>query len=117
MAPEAVPAHGLGRAHACQRERPERLGIQPQTPEQEAPANPRKGASGAFDRGVAALAQYKTRTGSLTVPRAHVEAITIDGQEQAVKLGVWLTNTKTRRAKLTPDQLAALAALGLPWAT
>jgi hypothetical protein len=33
-----------------------------------------------------------------------------------VKLGVWLTNTKTRRAKLTADKLAALAALGLDWA-
>ncbi|MFC8175242.1 hypothetical protein [Streptomyces sp. NPDC057325] len=38
-----------------------------------------------------------------------------DGTE--VKLGVFLSNTKTRRAKLTVDKLAALASLGLEWAT
>ncbi|MET7978729.1 Helicase associated domain protein [Streptomyces mirabilis] len=96
-----------------QRERLERLGITPLPPEQKAPAKPSKGGSGAFERGVAALAQYKARTGSVTVPRGHVEALP-DGTE--VKLGVFLSNTKTRRAKLTPDKLAALAALGLEWA-
>ncbi|MFE5626773.1 hypothetical protein ACFQ8S_32490 [Streptomyces virginiae] len=38
-----------------------------------------------------------------------------DGAE--VKLGAFLSNTNTRRAKLTADKLQALAALGLPWAT
>ncbi|RPK27537.1 hypothetical protein EES37_36585 [Streptomyces sp. ADI91-18] len=33
-----------------------------------------------------------------------------------VKLGVWVTNTKTRRDKLTADQLSALAKLGVDWA-
>ncbi|MER6433966.1 hypothetical protein ABT272_40630 [Streptomyces sp900105245] len=37
-----------------------------------------------------------------------------DGTE--VKLGVFLSNTKTRRARLTTDQLRVLAALGLDWA-
>ncbi|MFJ7063747.1 hypothetical protein ACIQVA_39970 [Streptomyces microflavus] len=37
-----------------------------------------------------------------------------DGTE--VKLGVFLSNSKTRRAKLTADKLQALAALGLDWA-
>ncbi|MER7726965.1 helicase [Streptomyces sp. NPDC096323] len=40
----------------------------------------------------------------------------IDGQEHGVKLGVFLTNSKTRRAKLAADTLAQLAALGLEWA-
>ncbi|MFD4899153.1 hypothetical protein [Streptomyces sp. NPDC058411] len=40
----------------------------------------------------------------------------IDGQEHGVKLGVFLTNNKTRRAKLTANKLAVLAALGLEWA-
>lgn len=40
----------------------------------------------------------------------------IDGQEHTVKLGVFLSNTKTRRGKLTADKLQALAALGLKWA-
>ncbi|MFD0296440.1 helicase associated domain-containing protein [Streptomyces sp. NPDC127061] len=93
-----------------QRERLERLGMEPSPPE--APTKP-KAASGAFERGVAALAQYKARTGSATVPRAHVEALP-DGSE--VKLGVFLSNSKSRRAKLTADKLQALAALGLEWA-
>jgi hypothetical protein len=37
-----------------------------------------------------------------------------DGSE--VRLGVFLSNTKSRRVSLTPDKLAALAALGLEWA-
>ncbi|MGW9030044.1 Helicase associated domain protein [Streptomyces sp. NPDC055722] len=96
-----------------QRERLEQLGIVPLPPEQKAPAKAPKAASGAFERGIAALAQYAARTGSVTVPRGHVEQLE-DGTE--VKLGVWLTNTKTRRAKLTTDKLAALAELGLDWA-
>jgi hypothetical protein len=36
-----------------------------------------------------------------------------DGTE--VRLGVFLSNNKTRRAKLTADKLAALADLGLEW--
>ncbi|SEB60054.1 hypothetical protein SAMN05216482_0136 [Streptomyces sp. PAN_FS17] len=62
-------------------------------------------------------AQYRAREGHLTVPRGHTETIVIDGQEHAIKLGVFLSNTKTRRAKLTTDKLTALAALGLDWAT
>ncbi|MFF7341987.1 helicase associated domain-containing protein, partial [Streptomyces sp. NPDC008163] len=33
-----------------------------------------------------------------------------------VRLGVWLSNTRARRDKLTVDQLAALANLGMVWA-
>ncbi len=33
-----------------------------------------------------------------------------------VKLGVWTSNTRTRWDKLTPEQQAALATLGVPWA-
>ncbi|WP_322888053.1 helicase associated domain-containing protein [Streptomyces solincola] len=69
--------------------------------------------AGSFERGTAALAQYRARTGSVTVPRHHVERLA-DGTE--VRLGVWLSNTKTRRAKLSGERLAALAALGLAWA-
>ncbi|MFE7608426.1 hypothetical protein [Streptomyces celluloflavus] len=47
----------------------------------------------------------KTRTGSLAVPRAHVEVLP-DGSE--VKLGVFLSNTKSRRGKLTDNKLQAL---------
>ncbi|MFF4291512.1 Helicase associated domain protein [Streptomyces sp. NPDC001633] len=108
-----------------QRERLEAIGVTPlpvtvlpEVPAR-APAEPGMptGSStapvSAFEKGVAALAQYKTRTGSVKVPRAHVEALP-DGSE--VKLGVFLSNTKSRRAKLTVDKLAVLASLGLEWA-
>ncbi|MFD8221246.1 helicase associated domain-containing protein [Streptomyces sp. NPDC059697] len=99
-----------------QRERLEQLGITPPAPQPEALAQPATTPLGAFERGVAALTQYKARTGTVTVPRGHVETIVIDGREHAVKLGVFLSNTKTRRAKLITDKLTALAKLGLDWA-
>ncbi|MFD5702550.1 helicase associated domain-containing protein [Streptomyces lasiicapitis] len=73
-------------------------------------ANVGKSSSGAFERGVQALRQYKSRTGSVTVPRGHVEELE-DGA--SVKLGVWISTTKSRRAKLMPEQLAQLAEIGL----
>lgn len=95
------------------------LGVTPA--EQTAPATTDGGkASGkasAFQRGLAALAQWIQREGAhKAVPRSHVEAVVIDGQEHQHKLGVWISNTKTRRDKLTHDQRAALAELGVEWA-
>ncbi len=89
-----------------QRGRLEQLGVTPPAPELPKSSTT---AVGAFERGVAALAQYRARTGSVTVPRDHVETVEVDGQEHPVKLGVWIMN-------LTTDKLAALAALGLEWA-
>ncbi|MDX3579364.1 MULTISPECIES: DEAD/DEAH box helicase [Streptomyces] len=96
-----------------QRERLEQLGITPPAPERPKPSTT---PLGAFEKGVAALAQYTAREGSVTVPRGHVETIEVDGQEHPVKLGVWIMNLKGRRAKLTADRLATLATLGLEWA-
>ncbi|MFD3701368.1 hypothetical protein ACFWUZ_35595 [Streptomyces sp. NPDC058646] len=52
------------------------------------------------------------------VPRGHSEEITVDGETQPVivKLGVWVSNTKTRRDKLAADQLDGLRAIGMEWA-
>ncbi|MEW1678498.1 Helicase associated domain protein [Streptomyces noursei] len=96
-----------------QRERLEAIGVVPLPPEQAEPAKAAGKAVSAFDKGVAALEQYKAREGSVKVPRAHVEALP-DGSE--VKLGVFLSNSKSRRDKLTADKLATLAGLGLEWA-
>ena len=104
-----------------QRERLEALGVEPYpapAPEvQKAGAKPAGGRSTAFTRGLAALAQYKERTGSVVVPRGHTEEIVGGGPEDGavVRLGVWISNTKSRRDKLTAEQLAALAALGIQW--
>ncbi|WP_338775240.1 Helicase associated domain protein, partial [Streptomyces sp. DG1A-41] len=97
-----------------QRERLEQLGITPLPPEQDTPAKAPKTASGTFERSIAALAQYKARTGSVgPISRSHIEVLP-DGTE--VRLGVFLSNSKSRRAKLTPDKLQQLAELGLEWA-
>ncbi|WP_301129013.1 DEAD/DEAH box helicase [Streptomyces cacaoi] len=101
-----------------QRQRLEDIGVTPLAApaavEPEESAKPSTAPVSTFERGVAALTQYKARTGSVKVPRAHVERLE-DGTE--VKLGVFLSNSKSRRAKLTADKLAALANLGLEWAT
>ncbi|MFD8740980.1 helicase, partial [Streptomyces sp. NPDC059618] len=92
----------------------EAIGVVPLPPEQETPAKTAKAASGAFERGITALAQYKERTGTVgPVSRSHIEVLP-DGTE--VKLGVFLSNSKSRRGRLGRDKLQALAALGLGWA-
>lgn len=100
------------------------LGVQPDQAPSPAPAASR-GAKGpskaqqAFQRGLAALAQWVEREGAhRPVPRTHTEEITVDGKAEPVivKLGVWVSNTKTRRNKLTANQLAALTKLGIDWA-
>ncbi|SCF80873.1 Helicase conserved C-terminal domain-containing protein [Streptomyces sp. DconLS] len=78
-----------------QRERLEQLGITPLVPAPE--ESPR--ASTTFERGVAALAQYRARTGSVKVPRAHVERLE-DGAE--VRLGVWIMNQKAAARSSLP---------------
>ncbi|RAJ48551.1 helicase associated protein, partial [Streptomyces sp. KhCrAH-43] len=103
-----------------QRRRLEELGVRPRAAvrAQKAPA---RGAakteagksSEAFQRGVQALRQYIAREGKTTVGRQHVEELP-DGT--SVRLGVFLSNHKSRRDKLSNDQRAALTSLGLDWA-
>lgn len=75
-------------------------------------------AQQAFQRGLAALTQWVEREGQRPVPRGHSEEIAVDDETDpvAVKLGVWVSNTKSRRDKLTQDQLDALRELGIEWA-
>ncbi|MFE9968246.1 Helicase associated domain protein [Streptomyces sp. NPDC005525] len=109
---------------AEQQERLTRLGVQPtQAP---APASAAKSvtkgpskAQLAFQRGLAALAQWVEREGAnRPVPRGHSEETAIDGKTEPVlvKLGVWVSNTRARRDKLTQEQLDALRGLGIQWA-
>ncbi|MEU2770821.1 Helicase associated domain protein [Streptomyces diastaticus] len=106
-----------------QQERLSRLGIKPAEAPSPAPAAMRatKGSSKAqqaFQRGLAALAQWVEREGDRPVPRGHSEQTTVDGEAEqvTVKLGVWISNTKSRRDRLDAAQLAALAKLGMDWA-
>ncbi|MEN8656363.1 Helicase associated domain protein [Streptomyces sp. 21So2-11] len=100
------------------------LGVQPAQAAPAALAAPRavKGpnkAQQAFQRGVAALAQWVEREGAdRPVPRGHGEPIAVDGEAEPVivKLGVWVSNTKSRRDKLAQEQLDALREMGVDWA-
>ncbi|CAL9670021.1 hypothetical protein SUDANB145_07366 (plasmid) [Streptomyces sp. enrichment culture] len=100
-----------------QQERLTKLGVQPaQTPP---PAPTTKGvgkgptkAEQAFQRGLAALAQWVEREGQRPVPRKAVEVLP-DGTE--TKLGVWVSNTRARRDRLAREQLDALRELGMEW--
>ncbi|MGV9941125.1 Helicase associated domain protein [Streptomyces sp. NPDC003401] len=109
---------------AEQQERLSKLGVQPVQTPSSAPSVPRaaKGpskAQQAFQRGLAALTQWVEREGAhRPVPRGHSEQITVDGEDEpvVVKLGVWVSNTRSRRDKLTGEQRAALRELGMQWA-
>ncbi|MET9513442.1 Helicase associated domain protein [Streptomyces flavidovirens] len=111
-------ARDWGRLNEEQQRRLGELGVKPAARPQKASArtSAKAGAargSEAFTRGVAALAQYIAREGKTVVGRHHVEELP-DGT--FVRLGVFLSNQKSRRDRLTDDQLAALANLGLEWA-
>lgn len=111
-----------------QRERLAALGIPVTEPASPAPAAPRttkakaKGpgrAQAAFQRGLAALTQWVEQEGvDRPVPRGAVVEVAVDSEAEPVpvKLGVWISNTKSRRDRLDTDQLAALAKLGMDWA-
>ncbi|MFD5730486.1 Helicase associated domain protein [Streptomyces sp. NPDC058368] len=113
-----------------QRDRLTKLGIKgPVAPSPDPPAprtakGPGPGKAGskaqqAFQRGLTALAQWVEREGAhRPVPRGHSEETVVDGEAEPVivKLGVWTSNVRARRDKLTADQLASLAKLGVDWA-
>lgn len=102
-----------------QRERLSALGVTPAAaPTKKSAASGPAKASASFTRGVAALAQYIAREGKTSVPRGHSEEITIDSEAEPVsfRLGVFMSNTKARRDKLTDPQRTALAELGVEWA-
>ncbi|MEU6939255.1 Helicase associated domain protein [Streptomyces rubiginosohelvolus] len=75
-------------------------------------------AEAAFQRGLAALTQWVEKEGQRPVPRSTVVEITVDGEAEpvTVKLGVWNSNIKSRRDKLSAEQLDALRRLGMRWA-
>ncbi|TXS35249.1 hypothetical protein EAO77_37375, partial [Streptomyces sp. t39] len=109
----AVQRQDWDRLAPGQRERLEQLGVRPlSAAEKPAAAARGKGASAAFERGVSALAQYVEREGRAVVPRSWVEQLP-DGPQ---RLGVWLSNTRSRRAGLSEEQRGRLTALGVDWA-
>jgi superfamily II DNA or RNA helicase len=107
-----------------QQQRLTKLGIKPLEAPSPAPAATRatngpSKAQQAFQRGLAALTQWVEREGAdRPVPRGAIVEVAIDGETDPVpvKLGVWVSNTKSRRDRLTTEQLEALRELGMQWA-
>ncbi|MGW8604491.1 Helicase associated domain protein [Streptomyces sp. NPDC055893] len=106
-----------------QQQRLAKVGVQPDQTPSSTPAAARAAkapskAQQAFQRGLAALTQWVEREGDRPVPRGHSEQIAVDGETEPaiVKLGVWISNTKSRRDRLDAEQLALLAELGMDWA-
>ncbi|MGW4690435.1 Helicase associated domain protein [Streptomyces sp. NPDC004244] len=64
-----------------------------------------------FRRNLTAAHAYAQREGHLNVPRKHVE--TLDGTE--IKLGIWISNQRSRRTNLPPERIGALDGLGMRW--
>ncbi|MCD9901060.1 Helicase associated domain protein [Streptomyces sp. MT29] len=95
-----------------QRARLESLGLKPR-PAPAASSTPQGKGPGAFERGITALTQYAEREGRVVVPRAHIE----ETPHGPVRLGTWISNTRSRRERLNAQQREQLAALGIDWVT
>ncbi|WP_435059646.1 Helicase associated domain protein [Streptomyces sp. bgisy060] len=67
-----------------------------------------------WERHLTAARQYQEREGHMRIPRAHCETV-VDaaGVHHVLKLGVWRSNTRSRRAKLPKQQYEEAASLGL----
>ncbi|MET8347353.1 DEAD/DEAH box helicase [Streptomyces microflavus] len=94
-----------------QRARLESLGLKPR-PAPAADPSPQEKKPGAFDLGITALTQYAARERRVVVPRAHIE----ETPHGPVRLGTWVSNTRSRRDRLSNEQREQLAALGVEWA-
>ncbi|MFJ8158790.1 helicase associated domain-containing protein [Streptomyces sp. NPDC094468] len=72
---------------------------------------PRRSRAQKWEANLAAARRYRAREGYLNVPRTHTE--TVDGSELA--LGVFIANSRTRKARLAPERIEELSALGMRW--
>ena len=67
-------------------------------------------------RNLAAAAQYRQREGHLDVPRGHKEPIVLDdGTTEKISLGLFIANSRTRRATIPAERAARLSELGMRW--
>ncbi|MFJ1610427.1 Helicase associated domain protein [Streptomyces sp. NPDC088253] len=97
------------------------LGIEPAA-EEEKP-KPRRTQADKWALNFTAAQQFYEREGHLRVPRQHVERIVIGGagdggedqEERELRLGAWIGNQRSRAAKLSPERVEQLSAIGMRW--
>ncbi|MFJ9448262.1 Helicase associated domain protein [Kitasatospora sp. NPDC101235] len=71
-------------------------------------------------RNLAAAAQYREREGHLNVPRKHKEPLVVDdgtdgGTTVLISLGLFIANSRSRRADIPAERAARLTELGMRW--
>lgn len=90
------------------------LGITPAA-EDEKP-KPRRTQADKWAMNYQAAKQYYQREGHLRVPRKHIETIVGEHQEERqLRLGAWISNQRSRAARLTPERVEQLSAIGVRW--
>nr|BEK71248.1 hypothetical protein KPHV_84750 [Kitasatospora purpeofusca] len=94
------------------------LGLVPLAPE-EKPA-PKVSHAEKEQRNLAAAAQYREREGHLNVPRKHKETLVVDdGTDEdtvvEISLGLFIANSRSRRADIPAARAARLTELGIRW--
>ncbi|WP_331719671.1 DEAD/DEAH box helicase [Streptomyces virginiae] len=77
----------------------------------QAPAPAKRTREEMWAHNLRAAAQYRARVGNLDVPRSHTEEV--DGE--AVRLGTWISQQRTKAPKLTPERVEQLSALDMRW--
>ncbi|WP_436986498.1 Helicase associated domain protein [Streptomyces sp. enrichment culture] len=89
----------------------EELGLGPLQDSEKVIAAPRRTRAQVWAANVAAARQYQQREGHLEVPHRHVEEVGGD----ACALGVFIANSRARRARLAPERVEELSKLGVRW--
>jgi len=81
------------------------------------PAPPKRTREEAFAIALDAATAYRARAGHLEVPRGHVgTVVAADGWPEDVRIGVWVTTTRSRRTKSPAERIAASDEIGMRWA-
>lgn len=96
------------------------LGLEPLAPAEQPKAKVTHAQKEALN--LAAAAQYQQREGHLNVPRSHKEQLVLDdtgisGEQQvvAVALGLFVANSRARRATIPTERATRLTELGMRW--
>ncbi|MBL1082336.1 Helicase associated domain protein [Streptomyces actinomycinicus] len=90
------------------------LGIEP-AGEDEKP-KPRRSQADKWALNYTAARQFYEREGHLWVPRTHVERLIGEDQdERELRLGAWVSNQRSRAARLSPERVERLSAIGMRW--